>query len=142
MRSPSVHSLVLIVGGVLIAVEAAFLPPSSGTALYGLILGVAIIVVGLAAVPRPSLGRILGAVGAVLGLVSFFVISGFFLGAILAVIGGATLAVFSQPSWTRVGGGGTSLRPEDLGALCPNCGHRIPPWSAKCPYCATNSGGD
>lgn len=103
-----------------------------------MLLGLAIAGLAIASIARPSRGIVVGVLGLGLGLVSLFAGSGFVIGGLLAVVGGACVAVFSRRTWTSVPPGGTGIRPEDLGRPCERCGHRVPPWSSTCPYCAAD----
>ena len=78
---------------------------------------------------RPALGGlILG-----LSLLSLVVVSGYFFGAILGVIGGA-LALASRGSPFGIQRP-SPVTAQSLGPPCPRCGRHIPTWTSKCPYC-------
>jgi hypothetical protein len=78
--------------------------------------------------------RELGMMIVVVALISFFTISGFFLGALLALVGGL-LAITARGS--RFLNPRTSmLTSQSLGPPCPRCGKGRPSWTSKWPYCA------
>jgi hypothetical protein len=123
---------IAIFGGALVLLQAFFL----ATSLFaiGLLVGGSIVALGAAASFRPRERPALGVVIVLLGFGSFAVGGGFYLGAVLAIAGGALLA------YLRTYGGATrpsSARDfsEGLGAPCPKCGKHIPTWAKHCPYC-------
>lgn len=138
VRTAGFPTLLLTLGGILIAVQSAFAVTAPALLLPGLLIGVAIVAIGFGSVPRPSWARPLGATGLVLGIASLFVVSGFLVGALLSIAGGAVMAIFAQRAWTTMRPSGSAIRPEDLGPPCKKCGHRIPPWTTNCPYCASS----
>ncbi|HEY6237629.1 MAG TPA: hypothetical protein VIZ68_00390, partial [Thermoplasmata archaeon] len=59
----------------------------------------------------------------------------FYLGAVLAMIGGALIAAIRSSEVQERRRSGRFA--ESLGPPCPSCGHRIPTWTSKCPYCGS-----
>ena len=119
-------------GGALIILEAfwlAFVPFDFWT---GLLAGAAVIAAAALAQSRKALRPILGATIVLAGLGSLFSGGGFYLGAILAIVGGALLAS-TRPLYR--GGSPASSFADRLGPPCPKCGRHVPSWSSRCPYC-------
>lgn len=124
---------IVIGGGVLILLESLLFSFSLTVFLLGFLIGGAIAALGGAArVQRRNRSQL--AVGVVvLGVVSLFVVSGFYLGSALTILGGILLvsarsAAFQNPV-------ASTFTSDSLGPPCPRCGQRIPTWTSKCPYC-------
>ena len=126
-----------IFGGLLILVEAVGFATFllEGTFAFGVVAGLGIVAAGAALGRRPRYRRELGIAILFLSMLSFLGVSGFLLGALLGMVGGI-LAITSR--------GRPYLNPmsslygaPSLGAPCPNCGKPVPPWTTKCPYCAS-----
>ncbi|MCI4368746.1 MAG: hypothetical protein L3K09_04205 [Thermoplasmata archaeon] len=128
-----------VTGGALILLQGLLSVGWSGHfGELGILVGLAVLA-GAAALRRPTRYRTISA-GLVLGLslLSFFVVSGFYLGAVLGVIGGGmVLASGDGPPFT-ISGRGRRSPSLDLGPLCPKCSHHIPTWSPRCPYCESS----
>lgn len=126
--------LIAMVGGGLILLEAFLLPLAYIVPLLGLVCGALIVTFGATA---RNVGRYRPALGAgtlVLGLVSLLLVSGFYLGAVMAIFGGLLIASAPSYSFSRVPAAARAGT-FDLGPPCPRCGKPVPPWTSTCPYC-------
>jgi hypothetical protein len=122
-------------GGALVLLGAFFLPFGAGLTVLAFVLGPAVIALAALATSRPRNARGAGSAIVVLGLLSVVTGGGFYVGWILAVVGGILIA---SPRW---GGAPNAARPgfsaDALGPPCPRCGRHIPTWTSQCPYCGT-----
>jgi hypothetical protein len=133
-NDPQLPYILSAIAGALIFFEGLLFLGSGGVSSdFGLFAGAAIIACAMGLQRRTRYRQALGGAIVGLSLVSFFAVSGFYLGALLGVLGG---------SMAIAAGGGpfTSTTPSapstfDLGPPCPRCGNHIPSWSTKCPYC-------
>jgi hypothetical protein len=122
-----------ILGGGLVLLQSVLFFASSSVLLIGLLLGASIIGLGAAASFRSRNREAVGALIVLLGLVSLAVGGGFYLGALLAIVGGILVA--RAPSFSTGRPTSSTFTAEALGPLCPKCGKHIPTWTAKCPCC-------
>lgn len=130
---PILLTLVAI-GALLILLESLLLGPAGGLATLGLILGLALLGSAGLAWERPRFSRPAGVAIAVLGVVGFFTVDGYIVGAILAVFGGVALAARSGFA-VVASRSERAFQSSDLGPPCPTCGRHIPTWTRACPYC-------
>jgi hypothetical protein len=134
-RGPKAETagLVATLGGALILLGAFFLGFNSTLALLGFLFGAGIIALAALATSRPRHAGPAGAGIVVLGLASLVTGGGFYIGWVVAVIGGILIG---SPYWQSAPRVPTAPFPsEALGPLCPTCGRHIPTWSSQCPYC-------
>ena len=122
-----------ILGGAFVVLEAFVVLDASSLFLPGLLCGALIVGLGAAATYRSTNRQVLGALVVLFGFGSLYSGGGFYLGAILAILGGI-LIVNSRASGTTNFGPST-FSADALGPPCPKCGRHIPTWTSKCPYC-------
>jgi hypothetical protein len=126
-------STVAILGGAFVLLEAFLLYFGTPALLPGLLVGAAIVALGALASSLRRHREPTGAVIVLLGIVSLFSGGGFYVGAVLAIVGGALIA--SIRSYEIQDHRFSSSASGILGPPCPNCGHHLPTWTSKCPYC-------
>jgi hypothetical protein len=123
------------VGGVLIFLDSVVALSNVATPLdaFGVIAGGIIVGAAMSFRSRVTHRKEMG--GLILGLsfLSFFGYSGYFLGSVLGVIGGALALAARGGSFTLRRS--STFTTESLGPPCPHCGRGIPTWTSKCPYC-------
>lgn len=125
---------VTAVGGGLILAEAILFPFPPTYFALGFLLGAAIVALGIGARTATTRRATYGVAAIGAGIVSLFVVDGFFLGAIFALVGGCLLvAVGNAPAFRNPAS--RMFTPSALGPPCPTCGRPIPTWTSKCPYC-------
>lgn len=130
---PETAALISCAGGGLVLAQALFFGLGGDLLVVGLLIGGAIMALGAATSSRVRNREAIGVLVAVFGIVSLFTVSGFFLGAILAVAGG--ILIVSTRSSASITGRSSLYAAPSLGPPCPKCGHAVPTWSARCPYC-------
>lgn len=126
-------ALLAMVGGLLILVQTLLFGYAALDLLGGLVTGVGIVGLGAAVRGRPGRSTAVGAGILLLGASSIFLVSGFFVGALLAILGG--IVVLSVPSYRFQNPRSALFTPAALGPPCPRCGRPIPTWTSTCPYC-------
>jgi len=137
-RYSDTGSLLTVFGGVLILVQAVLYGPAFygfGTSLsvFGIVLGLAILALGASARSSRRRRKELGLAIVFLSLVSFVSVSGFFLGALLGVVGG--VLVITSPGRPFLNPSSSRFSTFSMGTPCARCGHPVPSWTSKCPYC-------
>ena len=126
-------SSIAIFGGGLVLLQSFFFYFGSSALFPGLLTGAGIVALGAFASGLRRRREAVGAGIVLLGVASLFAGGGFYLGAVLAIVGGALVAsIGSQDVHER---GGSSFTSKALGPPCPNCGRHVPTWTSKCPYC-------
>jgi Family of unknown function (DUF6114) len=131
--SAATGGLVACAGGALILVQDLFFGVSGTLFVAGFLLGAAIIALGGMARSQLRHREGIGIAAALLGVVSIFLVNGFFLGAFLAIAGGTVILSTGMPTG---GVASASLYSRNaLGPPCPKCGRPIPTWTSRCPYC-------
>jgi len=135
-RPVDIAAILAAVGGLLILAESLAISSWAGTELvvpFGTIAGLSIAGLGLALMRTAQHRRELGGVIVILSILSFLGVSGYYLGALLGLIGGAiTLTSYGR----GLAGPRSTSRPNfALGPPCQRCGHPVPTWAARCPYC-------
>jgi hypothetical protein len=126
-------SSVTILGGALVLLQGFVLPLGSSVSSIAILLGAAIVALGALASSLSRHRPLMGAVIALLGASSLISGGGFYAGAFFAILGGA-LVVATGPHRPQDRRSATWVA-DSLGPPCPNCGHHIPTWTSKCPYC-------
>jgi hypothetical protein len=121
-------------GGALVLLESFLLTLPGSTALAGGLIGSGIVALSAGASFWAPSRRPTGGVIAVLGVVSLVAGGGFYLGAILSVVGGMLLLA-TMP--LALPGRPAREFAEALGPPCPSCGRHVPAWSSRCPYCGS-----
>jgi hypothetical protein len=124
---------IAILGGALVLVQGFLFLVGSSVFLLALLLGALIVALGALFSFRPRHGEPIGALIVLLGFASLFVGGGFYLGALLAIVGGILVAYSKSYSVERPSS--STFSAQALGPPCPRCGKHIPTWTAKCPYC-------
>ena len=124
---------VAILGGALVLLQGFLFFVGSSLFLVGLLVGALIVALGAMSSFRPRHREPIGALIVLLGFSSLFVGGGFYLGALLAIVGGILVAYSRSDSVARTTS--SAFPAQALGPPCPRCGKHIPTWTAKCPYC-------
>ena len=132
IRGETATSLTIL-GGALVLLQGFVLPFGTPVSLTGILLGAAIVVLGALASNLSRNRPVTGVVIALLGASSLISGGGFYVGALFAILGGA-LVVATGPHRPQDRRSSTWVS-DSLGPPCPNCGHHIPTWTSKCPYC-------
>ena len=130
---------VAIFGGALVLLQGFLFLIGSSVFFVALLVGALIVALGAMASFRPHNREPIGALIVLLGFASLFAGGGFYLGAILAIVGGILVAYSRSYSVGR--SASTTFSAQALGPPCPRCGKHIPTWTAKCPYCGFPDGG-
>ena len=123
------------IGGFLNLLDGLFLLSVFGSLnfLMGSINGLTIVGLSLSQRGRPAFRRQAATAILLLAAVSFFIVSGFYIGALLGLIGAVLLLTSPGTGPWRAGSSGSFSR--QLGAPCGRCGRPVPTWTSKCPYC-------
>ncbi|MCI4356966.1 MAG: zinc ribbon domain-containing protein [Thermoplasmata archaeon] len=124
---------IAILGGALVLLETFWRFPGTSEFLLALLLGAVIVALGATASFRPRNRGPIGALIVLVGFASLLVGGGFYLGALLTIVGGIFVANTGSRSFAR--SPPSTFSAQALGPPCPRCGKHIPTWTAKCPYC-------
>jgi uncharacterized protein DUF6114 len=121
----------------------SFLPNVGGFLLLGVVMGVLILLVGILAGVAPSLKIAWGALAIIFGIVSLFTLAfgGFFLGFILALVGGILIIIKKEPMAQPMMGAAPMMgsapmgTPPAGGMRCAYCGGTVDPNTRVCTSC-------